>query len=245
MNKKNYPIDLNADLGEGGQYDAALLKLVTSTNIACGGHTGDQQSMRTAVAAALKNRVKIGAHPSYPDPINFGRQSMDISSEQLRISLLQQINSLKSVCKSMKTEMFHVKPHGAFYNEVSNNEALGLILIDVIKQIDPKLKLMVLAGTPLVHQVRHAGICVIEEAFADRAYLNDGFLAPRDRQGAIIEDDDAALKQVRQLIQHKPIQTLDGQRLLINADSICLHGDNKHALAFAQKITLSFKYLKR
>jgi len=243
MNHKYYPIDLNADLGEGGQYDAALLNIVTSANIACGGHTGDKQSMNTAVVAALKNGVKIGAHPSYPDPVNFGRQPMDISSEQLRASLLQQINSLKAVCESLKTKMFHVKPHGAFYNKVANNEDLGLVLIDVIKQIDPKLKLMILAGAPLVQQVRQAGLDVIEEAFADRAYLNNGFLAPRDRQGAVIEDDNIALKQVHQLIQHKPIQTLDGQSLLIHADSICLHGDNKHALIFAKKIAKSFKHL--
>ncbi|NRD71904.1 5-oxoprolinase subunit PxpA [Shewanella sp. VB17] len=243
MNHKHYPIDLNADLGEGGQYDAALLKIITSANIACGGHTGDKQSMNTAVTAALKNGVKIGAHPSYPDPINFGRQPMDISSEQLRASLLQQINSLKGVCESLKAKMYHVKPHGAFYNNVANNEALGLILIDVIKQIDPKLKLMILAGSPLVLQAQLAGLDVIEEAFADRAYLHNGFLAPRDRQGAVIEDDDIALKQVRQLIQHQPIQTLDDTLLLIHADSICLHGDSKLALVFAQKIAFSFKYL--
>ncbi len=178
VNVKSYPIDLNADLGEGGLHDEALLQIVTSANIACSGHTGDQQTMTAAVKAALENNVKIGAHPSYPDTINFGRAPMDISNQVLRESISEQIWALKSVCERQGAEMFHVKPHGAFYNKVAKNEAMGLILIEVIKRIDPSLKLMILAGSPLVKQAELAGLTVIEEAFADRAYLNDGSLAP-------------------------------------------------------------------
>ena len=236
MNNKNYTIDLNADLGEGGLYDDALLKLVTSANIACGGHTGDSGSMRTAVAAALKNGVMIGAHPSYPDPLNFGRKPIDISDEALHESILGQINALKAICEQLGARLFHVKPHGAFYNNVAKNEAMGLILIDVIKQIDPTLKLIVLARSPLVQQAKLAGLSVIEEAFADRAYLNDGSLAPRTREGAVIHDEQLALAQVKQLIQQKPITSLDGQPLIINADTVCIHGDNEQALEFAKSI---------
>ena len=236
LNLKNYPIDLNADLGEGGYHDEALLQIVTSANIACGGHTGDQQTMTVAVEAALKNNVKIGAHPSYPDPASFGRSPMALSDKALHESISGQINALKAVCERFGAKMFHVKPHGAFYNEVANNKAMGLILIDAIKQIDPKLKLMILAGSPLVRQAELAGLCVIQEAFADRAYLNDGSLAPRSREGAVIHDKQIALTQVKQFIAQQPITSLDGQPLTVKADTICLHGDNEHALEFAKLI---------
>ena len=236
LNNKGYPIDLNADLGEGGQYDDALLEIVTSANIACGGHTGDRHSMTRVVMAALKNDVKIRAHPSYPDPANFGRKSMDISNTELRESILGQINALKAICEQLGAKMFHVKPHGAFYNNVAKNEAMGLVLIDVIKQIDPKLKLMVLAGSPFVKQAKRAGISVIEEVFADRAYLNDGSLVPRSRKGAVILDVQLALEQVKQFIQQKPIVSIDGHPMIINADTVCIHGDTEQALDFAKSI---------
>ncbi|GGI89328.1 UPF0271 protein [Shewanella hanedai] len=237
LNNKGYPIDLNADLGEGGQYDDALLEIVTSANIACGGHTGDQHSMTQAVMAALKNGVKIGAHPSYPDPTNFGRKSMDISNTELRESILEQINALRAICEHLGARMFHVKPHGAFYNNVAKNEAMGLVLIDVIKQIDPTLNLVVLAASPLVQQARLAGLKVIEEAFADRTYLNDGSLVPRSEEGAVIHDEQLALEQVKQFIQRKPIITVDGHPLIINADTVCIHGDTEQALDFAKNIS--------
>ena len=237
LNNKGYPIDLNADLGEGGQYDDALLEIVTSANIACGGHTGDQHSMTQAVMAALKNGVKIGAHPSYPDPTNFGRKSMDISNTELRESILEQINALRAICEHLGARMFHVKPHGAFYNNVAKDEAMGLVLIDVIKQIDPTLNLVVLAASPLVQQARLAGLTVIEEAFADRTYLNDGSLVPRSEEGAVIHDEQLALEQVKQFIQQTPIITVDGHPLIINADTVCIHGDTEQALDFAKNIS--------
>ena len=237
LNNKGYPIDLNADLGEGGQYNDALLEIVTSANIACGGHTGDQHSMTQAVMAALKNGVKIGAHPSYPDPTNFGRKSMDISHAELRESILEQINALRAICEHLGARMFHVKPHGAFYNNVAKNEAMGLVLIDVIKQIDPTLNLVVLAASPLVQQARLAGLTVIEEAFADRTYLNDGSLVPRSEEGAVIHDEQLALEQVKQFIQQNPIITVDGHPLIINADTVCIHGDTEQALDFAKSIS--------
>ncbi len=237
LNNKGYPIDLNADLGEGGQYDDALLEIVTSANIACGGHTGDQHSMTQAVMAALKNGVKIGAHPSYPDPVNFGRKSMDISNTELRESILEQINVLKAICEHLGARMFHVKPHGAFYNNVAKNEATGLVLIDVIKQIDPTMNLVVLAASPLVQQARLAGLTVIEEAFADRTYLNDGSLVPRSEEGAVIHDEQLALEQVKQFIQQKPIISIDGHPLIINADTVCIHGDTEQALDFTKRIS--------
>jgi len=236
-NPKGYPIDLNADLGEGGKFDPQLLSLITSANIACGGHAGDPHSMRKAVTHALKNSVNVGAHPSFPDRQNFGRTRVDISEAQLSDSIYQQIMALRAICDELGAKLFHVKPHGAFYNEVAKNKVLGLILIDVIKLIDPELKLMILAGSPLVKLARQQGLTVIEEAFADRTYLNDGSLAPRSKDGAVIHDPQQALQQVRQIIINMPVKTLDGKPIIINATSICLHGDNEQALEFAQLIS--------
>ncbi len=236
-NPKGYPIDLNADLGEGGKFDADLLMLITSANIACGGHAGDLLSMRKTVALSLKNRVNVGAHPSFPDRHHFGRKSIDISDKQLSDSIYQQIMALRVICDELGAKMFHVKPHGALYNEVARNEVLGLILIDVIKRIDPELKLMILAGSPLVKLARQHGLTVIEEAFADRTYLNDGSLAPRSRDGAVINAPQLAWQQVRQIIENKPVTTIDDSPLIIKADTICLHGDNEQALAFAKLIS--------
>ena len=236
-NPKGYPIDLNADLGEGGANDAALLQLITSANIACGGHSGDQLSMQTTVKLALASGVNIGAHPSFPDRENFGRQPMVISDQELLTSLYQQINSLKAVCDSLNAKMFHVKPHGALYNQAAFSEHLGLLLIKAIKRIDPSLKLMILAASPLVQLARQQGLDVIEEAFADRRYLANASLAPRQMQGAVIEDDAQAMSQVELLLANKPLATLDGALLRLRADSICIHGDSEHALSFAKQIS--------
>ena len=236
-NPKGYPIDLNADLGEGGANDEALLQLITSANIACGGHSGDQSSMEATVKLALASGVNIGAHPSFPDRENFGRQPMVISDQELFTSLYQQINSLKAICDSLDAKMFHVKPHGAFYNQAAFSEHLGLLLIKTIKRIDPKLKLMILAASPLVQLARQQGLDVIEEAFADRRYLANGSLAPRKMKGAVIEDNAQALEQVELLLGNKPLHTLDGALLRLKSDSICIHGDSEHALSFAKQIS--------
>ena len=232
-----YPIDLNADLGEGGANDAALLRVITSANIACGGHAGDQSSMQTTVKLALASGVNIGAHPSFPDRKNFGRLPMDISDQALSSTLERQISSLKAVCDSQGAKLFHVKPHGALYNQAAFSEHLGLVLINAIKRIDPSLKLMILAASPLVQLARHQGLDVIEEAFADRRYLANASLAPRQMKGAVIEDDAQAMSQVELLLANEPLPTLDGAWLRLKADSICIHGDNEHALRLAKLIS--------
>lgn len=236
LNSRNYPIDLNADLGEGGQHDEALLQLITSANIACGGHTGDRQTMEKAVKLAHHQIVNIGAHPSYPDREHFGRKAITITDAALTDSLYEQISNLKAVCDAVGAKLFHVKPHGALYNQAAYSERLGHVLINVIKKIDPNLRLMVLASSPLVGLAKHCGLAVIEEAFADRAYLTDGSLAPRELAGAVIEDDEQVLKQVEKLINQQAITTLDDNEIVISANSICLHGDNQHALCFAKRI---------
>lgn len=234
---RGYPIDLNADLGEGGLHDEALLQIITSANIACGGHAGDQASMRQTVKLAKQCKVLIGAHPSYPDRINFGRQPVNLPLKALATSLQQQIGALKQICDDLGVKLHHVKPHGALYNQAADNSDLGQVIINVIKRVDPGLKLMVLAGCSLVYQARAQHIDVIEEAFADRAYLANGALASRCLAGAVIEAPQTVMQQVENIINSKPISTLDGKSVIIKAKSICLHGDNEHALSFARLIS--------
>lgn len=234
---RHYPIDLNADLGEGSVNDQALLQIITSANIACGGHAGDQASMRQTVKLAKQYNVQIGAHPSYPDRANFGRQTMELSPNELLSSIYDQIGALKQICDSLEVKLHHVKPHGALYNQAAENSGLGQIIIEAIKRVDPNLKLMMLAGSSLVQQAREQGIEVIEEAFADRAYLTSGILASRKLAGAVIEDAQTAMKQVEHIINNQPIATLDSGSVIIKANSICLHGDNEHALTFAKLIS--------
>ncbi|QYJ82472.1 5-oxoprolinase subunit PxpA [Shewanella aegiceratis] len=242
MGVKPLRIDLNADLGEGGPQDEALLTLVTSANVACGGHAGDRQSMLATVKLAKAHHVKVGAHPSYPDRTNFGRLSIAIEAEPLFDSLLQQINALKAVCDELGVDLHHVKPHGALYNDAAQDPALGRILIRVIEAINPKLKLMILAGSPLVTQARRAGLEVIEEAFADRGYLADGRLAPRSRPGALIEDTHKVLEQVSSIVEEQKVTAVTGESVSCQATSLCLHGDTPQALEFARAIRASLEH---
>lgn len=229
-------IDLNADLGEGGTQDEALMPLISSANIACGGHAGDTQSMRRTLLLAKQYGVNVGAHPSYPDREHFGRISMTLSPEALYATLHQQISILKALCDDLSIKLIHIKPHGALYNDAANNKALGQIIIKVIKAIDPRLKLMILAGSPLVEQAKAAGIEVIEEAFADRSYLADGTLAPRSQPGAVLHDADKMLAQVSAIIERRQLTAITGETIPCTATSLCLHGDNQEALRFAKLI---------
>ncbi|MCG9712744.1 5-oxoprolinase subunit PxpA [Shewanella insulae] len=242
MGAKPLRIDLNADLGEGGPQDEALLALVTSANVACGGHAGDSQSMLATVKLAKAHHVKVGAHPSYPDKANFGRQTIKIDAESLFNSLIQQINAIKAVCDELGVDLHHVKPHGALYNDAAQDPALGRILIRVIEAINPKLKLMILAGSPLVMQARRAGIEVIEEAFADRGYCADGRLAPRSQPGALIEETHRVLEQVSSIVEEQKVTTVTGDSINCQATSLCLHGDTPQALEFARAIRASLEH---
>lgn len=227
-------IDLNADLGEGGTDDDAILDCVSSANIACGWHAGDEDSMRAAVAAAQARGVAIGAHPSFPDRANFGRSPMQRTPAQVYQDVAAQLAPLAQICGAAGTRLRHVKPHGALYNQAAQDVALADAIAAAVRDHDPALKLMGLAGSELIRAARRHGLIAIEEVFADRAYLADGSLAPRGRPGAVIDDAASALAQTLQLVRHGEVRSLCGQTLALRADSVCLHGDGAHALAFAR-----------
>ncbi|WMW79989.1 5-oxoprolinase subunit PxpA [Undibacterium cyanobacteriorum] len=229
-------IDLNADLGEGGLYDAQMLSLVSSANIACGGHAGDLQTMRTAVSIAQEAGVAIGAHPSYPDRENFGRKLMSIPAEQLLPELKRQVESLQNVADSLGQKLSHIKPHGALYNQAAFDTELGELVIRLVQEIDPSLHLMVLAASPLARRARLAGINVIEEAFADRAYRSDASLVPRTELGAVLESPDLAVAQCIRLVREGQILSINKVLVPVSADSICVHGDGIEAFNVLKQV---------
>lgn len=231
-------IDLNADLGEMPEAidrDIKILSLVSSANIACGGHAGDEQSMRLMIRHAKTHNVRIGAHPSYPDKENFGRKPMDIKPEELSQSLNNQINSLISIAKEEDATLSYVKPHGALYNEAMDNEALSATIVYAIKEIDPALALMGMAQSALEKTARAAGLNFIAEAFIDRRYTANARLQSRAIEGALITDYDIQSQQALSLASGKAI-IAEGMKLIIKAQSLCIHSDSDGALESTIKL---------
>lgn len=217
-------IDLNADVGEGCGDDAALMPLVSSANIACGVHAGDERTMRATIRLALERDVKIGAHPSYPDREHFGRIAMDRAPEQIYADVRAQIETLARIAAAEGAALHHVKAHGALYNVAAKDRFVADAISRAVADAAPGTLLYALAGGAQIESARAHGIRPVSEGFADRRYLPDGALVPRSQPGALIEDEEEAARQAIALAS-------DGR-----AETICLHGDGPHALAFALRI---------
>ncbi len=233
-------IDLNADLGEGCDSDQALLQLVTSANIACGFHAGDAQTMLQSVRWALASGVAIGAHPSFPDRKNFGRTAMQLPPETVYAQLIYQVGALKAIAESEGGKLAHVKPHGMLYNQAACDPQLADAIARAVKAVDAQLMVMGLANSALIHAARRNGLLTREEVFADRAYQSDGTLVPRSQSGAMIDSDEKAIAQTLGMVQNGNVQSIDGHRVEVNAESVCLHGDGAHALNFARRLRATF-----
>jgi len=229
-------VDLNADLGEGAGDDAELLALVTSANIACGWHAGDARLMQATVAAALQRGVAIGAHPSYPDRENFGRSEMQLSAAEVRADLLYQIGALDALVRAAGGRLHHVKPHGALYNQAARDPVLADAVASAVHAVDPGLALYGLAGSELLRAAERAGLRAVSEVFADRGYRADGSLVPRSQPGALIEDTAEAVTRTLRMVRDGAVQAVTGETVPLRAQTICLHGDGPHALAFARAL---------
>ncbi len=229
-------LDLNADLGEGVGDDEALLDIVTSANIACGFHAGDPATMRATVEAAARRRVAIGAHPGYPDRMGFGRRALDATPEEIAADVVYQVGALAATCAAAGARLRYVKPHGALYNRAAVDRAAARAVAGAVRAVDPGLRLLGLAGSVLVAEGREAGVTVAEEAFADRAYRDDGTLLPRTEPGALLLDREAAVSRAVRLAKEGRVRTAEGADLALRPDSLCVHGDSPGAVELARAI---------
>lgn len=234
-------MDINSDLGESfGAWrmgdDAAMLDIVTSANVACGFHAGDPAGILQTLKNAASRGVAVGAHVAYPDLVGFGRRNMDPSSAELVGDVVYQIGALQGLAKAAGTQVRYVKPHGALYNTIAHDARQAGDVITAIQAIDPSLTLMVLAGSPLVQWARERGLRVVQEAFADRAYNDDGSLVSRRLHGAVLHDAGQIAERMLQLVQTGEITSITGQRIQLQADSICVHGDSPGAVEMARCI---------
>ena len=234
-------IDLNSDLGEGyGIWtmgdDDAMLGIVSSANVACGFHAGDPLTIRATVDGAAARGVAVGAHVSYPDRVGFGRRPMDVTQAELTADVIYQIGALQGIARAAGTRVTYVKPHGALYNTIANDARQADAVIAAIKDIDPSLMLMALAGTPILQRAADAGLATVAEAFGDRAYTPDGQLVSRREKGAVLHDADAVAARMLRLAAEGVIEAIDGSTLRLHADSICVHGDSAGAVDMARRI---------
>ncbi|MGG6101507.1 5-oxoprolinase subunit PxpA [Pantoea allii] len=233
-------IDLNADLGEGGDSDRTLLQLVSSANIACGFHAGDAQTMLQSVRWASAFGVAIGAHPSFPDRENFGRSAMQLPPETVYAQIIYQVGALKSLAESEGQSLVHVKPHGMLYNQAAADAVLADAIARAVKAIDAGLIVVGLANSESIRAAAHYGLKTREEVFADRGYLSSGALVPRGQPGALIEEEAQAIDQTLAMVQQGRVKSLSGEWVAVNAQTVCVHGDGEHALLFAQRLRASF-----
>ena len=229
-------IDLNADLGEGDAYDAELLRVVSSCNIACGGHAGDADSIATTMREAIANRVSVGAHPSYPDREGFGRRSGFLSGEPLREALRSQLANFRRVAEELGATITHVKPHGALYTDAVVDAGLADIIAGAVAEMPGKPPLVGQAGTELESAAREQGLRFVAEAFVDRSYQANGQLVPRSQPGAVHSDIASIQRQAVHLAMHGKVTALDGTTVSVRADTLCIHGDTPGAAAAARAV---------
>lgn len=234
-------IDLNCDMGESfGAYtlgrDEEIMACVTSANIACGFHAGDPATMRRTVRLALEHGVGIGAHPGLQDLAGFGRRRMDITPQEAYDIVVYQIGALWGTVRAEGGKMQHVKAHGALYNMAAGNAAIAEAVAEAVYKVDPGLILFGLAGSELIKAGRKAGLRTASEVFADRTYQADGSLTPRSEPDAIITDAGTAAERVIRMVQEGKVQSRQRTDVAIRPDTVCIHGDGAHALAFARTI---------
>jgi len=230
------PLDLNADLGEGCAFDADLMPIITSCNIACGGHTGDETTMRAALELARLNGVSAGAHPSFPDRENFGRSPSNLSGPKLESVLSQQVQDLLELAAEQDIVLSHLKPHGALYNMAAKDAGLATSILAVLKTVIPEAALFGPPSSELETAAKQAGVRFVPEGFADRAYEADGSLRSRTKIGALLEAPEDQAQQAIQMATKREVTSYNGEIIPLTVETICVHGDSPNALAAAQAI---------
>ncbi len=216
--------------------DEKLMKLISSANIACGYHAGDASIMRKTTELAIKNGVAVGAHPGFNDLQGFGRRNMQLSPQEVYDICVYQIGAMFGVVRALGGKLHHVKPHGALYNMAAQDRNLARAIAEATKAIHPDLILYGLSGSFLISEAKAIGLKTASEVFADRTYQNDGTLTPRSQPNALIESTEDAVSQVIMMIEEGSVIATDGQKVSLEADTVCIHGDGKHAVEFAAEL---------
>ncbi len=234
-------LDLNCDMGESfGAYslgaDEAVLPYITSANVACGFHGGDPAVMRRTVRAALAQGVAIGAHPGFPDLVGFGRRALGVTPAEAYEMVVYQVGALLAFALAAGTRLAHVKPHGALYNMAARDGALADAIAAAVRDVDRSLVLFGLSGSELLAAGERAGLATAAEAFADRNYLPDGSLVPRNRPDALVGDAGEALRRVVRMVREGRVRAVDGTDVPLRADTVCIHGDGPHAAELARAL---------
>jgi len=239
--KKYLSIDLNCDMGEGMGNEAQIMPYISSANISCGFHAGNLDTLKKTIELALKYNVAVGAHPGYPDRENFGRVSQMLSLLEMAELIAEQIYIFEKVAIPLGAKMHHVKLHGAMYNDCAKDAALSKIFIQTIQAIDSDIIIYGLSGSKTIQEAKKLGQPFANEVFADRTYQLDGHLTPRYLEHAMIHEVELACKQVLDIIQLQKVNTIQGDPIEIEADTICIHGDGINAVEFAKAIHTSLK----
>jgi 5-oxoprolinase (ATP-hydrolysing) subunit A len=231
-------MDLNSDLGESfGRWtlgdDAAMLELVTSANVACGFHAGDPSTLRHTCALAAAAGVVVGAQVGYPDLAGFGRRFIDVEPGQLADDVIYQIGALQAMCRVAGSAVRYVKPHGALYNAIVHHERQAAAVVAAVRDYDPTLPVLGLPGSAFLRAAEAAGLRPVREFFVDRGYTPEATLVPRSQQGALLHDPGEVTERVLRLVEDGVVIAVDGSRVPMAADSLCLHGDSPGAVAMA------------
>ncbi len=241
MKRGQLMIDLNCDMGELPEAIAdgtqeALMRSITSVNIACGGHAGDEQTMETTIEQALRWKLAIGAHPGYPDRANFGRLELKLPPKEIVNSVFEQVRALAEVAERCGARVVHVKPHGALYNQAVRNRELAAAIAEGVARWSRDVVLVGLAGSPMLEVFREAGFAVAAEAFADRRYEPDGTLRSRKFEDALIRNPEEAAWQALGIAERGVVIASDGSEVSVNAKTLCIHGDTPGAPKIAETV---------
>lgn len=232
---------INCDMGEGAGTDEFIMPFINAANIACGYHAGDTATMWQTVELAIKNNVAIGAHVSFFDKKNFGRSEMKLSNDEVYELVSQQLIILNEITTALDAKINHVKPHGALYNMSAKDGILATTIAKAVKDFDGNLILVGLSGSHSISEAKKVGLKTASEVFADRTYQDDGTLTPRSLTNALIDTEEKVIIQVLQMIKEGSVTTVTGKTIHIIAETICIHGDGKHAVEFAKVIYEAIK----
>jgi len=234
-------IDINCDMGEGIGNDKMIMPFISSANIACGYHAGNETMIQETIELAQKNDVVIGAHPSFFDKENFGRTELQMAADKIYDIIILQLRFIEKIAKRQQSKLHHVKPHGALYNMSARDPVIANAIAHAIKDFNDELILFGLSGSHSIKEATKLNLKTASEVFADRSYQDDGSLTPRSQANALIEEAAKSVMQVLQMIKEATVTSITGNKVLIAADTVCIHGDGKNAIAFAKAINQSLK----